>query len=517
MKNSGQILRVGFWVLLFVAFVIGWWKLGGKANHIHLNYLPAQSSMVVTVDAHRMSETIIELIKEDPELLEDILPSEPIEINKEIISFGVDPYADLVFFGMRAEDDLALGTIVKGNGMQLMRSFDKHLGEHWESAYSSEDGSVQIKKSKATDQDVLYGFNKEVFIGLIPLKKNFSQASAPLYLTQLQEALEHPENGLMASKPEVKSKLEQDKDILLWTSGNRNDKLFGDRVVGTFTQFSFVEGVMDFETEYSFSSKEIFQSPVVSGLKKGIPASFGIQLHRSLANRFVSETIPPNLRSFFTGFDGRFCFEILGTQMIQGYHIETQFDEEAVEQEIRVPNKRKDPFPEFIGAIGIDTINLAQWPVTDTLTFEGESLYSYEIFSGATIYMTFNKSGKELVFGTDASMVAERKSTDLSAEFSTWNMHLDFIETGRSVPKGFNAGMLNGTMLAIALQMLEFERLDFELLEFNETTATAKGTLLFKDAEVHSMVSLLKMVRQAFDNRDLFLMLLHGIRDANSV
>jgi hypothetical protein len=517
MKNSGKIVRAGFWLLLITAVVIGYFKISKTSTTSHYQYIPKGVDGVLAFDLRKIGKKVIEKYRFNPPELGDLLPDDLTEVDDvELQNLGLDPFYKAVIFHFKVDDKIMAAALFKCQPRVFMGYFEKRHGESLEDVYSKDGSAVKIKRYKSTLQDasVCVGNGVGIYCSTTDgsaLGEEYYSKLVPF----LVEAIDHPENGLLASNKNFDHFKNDDHDVGYWSKGHTQS--FGGlskEFTDSRTYFSFEKGEVAIKSELSFETKNPLKDEIVK-LNSDAPFAFSFMAKEESAPGFIEQNVPSKFRQYFDGFSGDFFFEISGHQLFQGFHVEDSTDDNFNTIEVTVKDDDMTPFPEFLSVFSVKSVpSYFESLLKDSSIIEIDGFYEFEMIKGMSCFIS--SVDNDICFSNSKDLISKLGNKPLDEMYATYSVSLDFVALQGKLPVKGDMGIgVPNLFIQTGFRMLNFEKIQVDAVEVQEGKVIGEGSFAFKDAETHSLLALLDMMKMGISNRSMIEAIFnHTERDA---
>ncbi len=518
MKNSGKILRVGFWIVLLSAVVIGFFRISGVSKSEHLKFVPAEADGVLVIDGKKISKKLIERFRYNPEGLTNMMPTDPEDIaDAGVHKLGIDPGRKVAIFHFKVDGYNVAAALVKCEPRWFMNYFEDLHGDALEKTYENSETGVQIKRFTSTQQDVSICIAGGVGIYCSTVDGSILDAQYEKNLLPiLKKALEKPEEGLIASNPSFAEFKGKDHDMGYWSVGaGHSFGALSNDFIDSQTFFSFDKGAVNVISELEFEG----DCPVDEEIRKldsDAPFAISFMAKRESAWSYIEENLPSRFHTYFKGFNGNFFFEITGHQLFQGYHIKDSIDELTFETyPVRIKNKELTPFPEFLAIFSVEdpaAYNAILDADTNIKCVDG--FYEIEMIDGMTCFISSNEN--DICFSNSKGHVIANAKEDLDSKYATYSLRLDFLQLYDNFPVQGDMGIgVPNAMLQMGFNQLNFSRLYIDAEEIKGQKVIGKGAFEFIDPDQHSLDALMELASLGIQFRMMIDAIFHqSLRDS---
>jgi len=517
MKYSGKIVRAGFWLLLIAAVIVGYFKISKTSATDHYQYIPNNVDGVLAFDLRKIGKKVIEKYRFNPPELGELLPDDLTEVDDvELQNLGLDPFYKAVIFHFKVEDKIMAAALFKCQPRMFMGYFEKQHGESLEDVYGKDGSVVKIKRYQSTLQDVSVCVGNGVGIYCSTTDgSSLGEEYHDVLVPYLVSAIEHPENGLLASNKNFDQFKIDEHDVGYWSKGQTQS--FGalsNEFIDSRTYFSFEQGEVAINSALSFDAKNPLKSEIKK-LKSEAPFAFSFMATEESASGFIDQNVPSKFSQYFEGFSGDFFFEITGHQLFQGYHIEESMDENFNSVEVIVQDDDLTPFPEFLSVFSVTSVpayfeNLK----SDSSIVEADGFYEFEMIKGMTCYIS--SVDNDICFSNNKESISKLGNKPLDDLYATYSVSLDFIALQGKLPTKGDMGIgVPNLFIQTGFRMLNFEKIQVDAVEIKDGKVYGEGAFVFKDPETHSLLALLDMMKMGISNRSMIEAIFnHTERDA---
>lgn len=499
MKNSGKILRSGFWIILLGAIVIGYFKITDTSDTGHFKYIPNGVDGVAVFDGRRISKKFVERFRFNPAGLEEMIPEQIDEAEDiQLQKIGLDPYYKVAVFHFKIQDKNLVAALFKCEPRTFMKYFSDLHGNSLTDVYENSETGVKMKRFKSSLQDVSICAGPGIGIYCSTadgsaLGSEYGEELIPF----LTGAIENPEAGLLASNTSFSDFEDQHRDVGYWSVGvNQSFGALSDEFTDSKTYFSFEEGKVAIESELAFDGESPLKQEI-RNLKSEAPFAFSFMADENSAWTFIEQNLPSRFHSYFTDFNGNFFFEITGHQLFQGYHVVDSVDEATFETyEVRVKNEQLTPFPEFLAVFSVND------PLAYNSVLDRDSnatciagFYEIEMIDGMKCYVSTNENN--VCFSNSKKHVIAKAGKDLDALYATYGMRLDFIGLRENLPLSGDMGIgVPALFIHQGFGQLNFDAFQIDAVEITGNKVIGKGSFDFTDNELHSLDALIELANK---------------------
>jgi len=504
MKNSGKILRGGFWVLLIASICLGYFKITETSEVDHYKYIPSGVDGVVVFDARKISKKFVDRFRYNPGGLEDLMPNKLSSGEGEFQNLGIDPFYKMVMFHFSLDNHNYGAFLMKCDS----RTFLKFLDELPDIEFQGEDNvsnGIVTRNFELPVQKGTVCVGNGVGICCFSLDGNpIGNKEQDELNSFLTEGMIAPDQGLLASDSNFQDFSKVNEDVAYWSNGKTIG--FGgmsNDFVDSRTYCSFEQGEVVIDAELDFLESCPLK-PDVKALNSSAPFALSFMVEEQHSSKFVNEIVPKAFRKFLDGYNGNFFLEISGHQLYQGYHVADSIDEETFETyEVLVKNEMLTPFPKFTTVFGVNDIARYEENLKlDTAYQMKDEYYEFELLQGVPCCINVMKNN--VCISNDQSQLKHIQNTPPEEIYATYSILLDFVALKESFPLKGDLGIgVPNVLVHTGFDMLNFEKLYVDVVEVTESKVKGHGAFKFKDADRHSIEAILEMVELGISNRGI--------------
>ncbi|MDG2332448.1 MAG: hypothetical protein P8M05_12720 [Flavobacteriales bacterium] len=506
MKNSGKILRAGFWLILIGSIALGYFKITESSQTEHFKYIPKQVDGVMVLDGRQISKKLVERYRFDPSGLEAILPKEALDGDDvQLENIGIDPFYKIPVFHFQIDKKYFIAGLIKCDTKLFLKHFKQRYGDELIEIYNSLESGVVCQRYQSKNQDVTICAGLGVGIYCSTVDGNvLSDSGNQALMTYLVSALEDPQDGLAAVNPYFASFISEKEDIGYWSNGKT--KGFGALINGftdSRTFFSFEKGAVEIASELEYADESPLKSSI-RPLNIDAPFAFSFMANERESWSFIEQNIPTGFQHFFQNYNGNFFFEIKGHQFFQGFHMEDSIDIETFDSyEVIVPNKKLTPFPKFVTVFGMnDVAGYLDNLNSDSTYLLNKGYYEFDLINGVQCFLKV--LDRNICISNSKACIEEIAMKPIAELYATYSLRLDFIALKESLPVKGDLGIgVPNMIVQTGFELLNFESVQIDVTEIQENTVRGKGSFKFKNHEAHSLVALLDMMNLAISNRGI--------------
>jgi len=506
MKNSGKILRGGFWLILIASITLGYFKISDESEIEHYRFIPNNVDGVAVFDGRQISGKFVDRFRYNPSGMEEVLPKNWSEGGgMEFKNIGLDPFYKVVLFHFKVEGRNYCALLLKCDTRAFMNFLEKRPDMELIEAYETADDGICIKSFDAAFKKVTVCLGQGVGICCFavdgePVEKN-NQAELNAFL---YNAIKNPQDGLLASNENFETFGSNKQDVAYWSNGETvGFGAISKDFVDSRTYFSLEQGEIVINSELEFS-KESPLKPIVRPLNSDAPFAFSFMANENKAMNFVEDNIPTPFLKFLQGYNGNFFFEVNGHQFYQGYHVMDSIDEVTFETyEVVVKNEKLTPFPEFTTVFGVNDVAAYQAGLNADTNYQlNDGFYEFELIDGVTCYIKTLDSN--VCISNNKDHIYRLEKMPVSEVYATYSLKLDFVALKGSFPVKGDLGIgIPNMIVHTGFDLLNFEKLHIDVVDLSDSTVKGSGAFKFKDAEMHSIDAVMDMVDLGFSNRGI--------------
>lgn len=506
MKNSGKILRVGFWIILIGSITIGFLKITDSSQTDHFKYIPKHVDGVMVLDGRQISKKLVERYRFTPGGLEDFLPKDLSGGDElKLENIGLDPFFKIPVFHFQMDGKYFFAGLFKCDTKLFLNYFKQKYGEELIEVYTSNESGISCQRYKSKKQDVTVcaGMGVGMYCSTVD-GSILSDNTNEKLVSYLISALENPEEGLEATNPYFNSFISEQEDIGYWSNGE--SIRFGALTNGftdSRTFFSFEKGEIEIVSELEYADESPLKN-TIRPLTIDAPFAFSFMANDKESWSFIEQNVPSKFQHFFQGYNGNFFFEIKGHQFYQGTHVEDSLDVDTFDSfEVVVPNKKLTPFPKFITVFGVNDLPLYVENLnSDTAYKLHNGCYEFDLINGVKCYLKALDSN--VCISNSIDCIEEITMEPLNSLYATYSLRLDFIALKESLPEKGDLGIgIPNMIVQTGFELLNFESIQIDVSGIHENKVTGYGSFKFKNHEDHSLVALLDMMNLAISNRGI--------------
>ena len=506
MKNSGKILRGGFWLLLVASITIGYFNISEASETEHYKFIPKDVDGVAVFDGRQISRKFIDRFRYNPREMEDVLPKNwSTGEDIEFYNIGLDPFYKVVVFHFQVEGRNYCALLLKCDTRSFLNFLEELPDMELVEEYETEDNVVCIKSFNAAFQKVTVCAGQGVGIYCFTIDgKSIDKNMQTKLNAFLSNAIKNPQDGLLASNKNFETFGSNNEDVGYWSNGETiGFGALSKDFVDSRTYFSFEQGEIVINSELEFKEENPLK-PIVRPLNSEAPFAFSFMANEKRSWNFVEENVPASFLKFLQGYNGNFFFEINGHQFYQGHHIVDSIDEVTFETyDVVVKNEKLTPFPEFTTVFGVNDISAYRSSLNaDTSYRLKDGFYEFEMIEGVTCYIKTLDSN--VCISNNKEHINRLQKTSVSEIYATYSLKLDFVALKGNFPVKGDLGIgIPNMIVHTGFELLNFEKLHIDVVGLSDSKVKGSGAFKFKDAEMHSIDAVLDMVDLGFSNRGI--------------
>mgnify|MGYP000303371516 CR=1 FL=1 len=508
MKNSGKILRAGFWIILAAVIVVGYFKISEYSESEHLKYIPNNVKGVLVFDGRQVSKKVVERFQYNPGELKDLIPSDYEDLEEvNPLDLGIHPYHKIAAFHFDIADRHCAALLIKCDSRKFMGYFEGLHGEDFVPILEDASKGVIAKRFKSSIHDATVIAGPGIGIYCSKAKgEHFNKTEIKeILVPYLISAIAKNESGLLAQNESFAAFKEKNHDIGYWSQGeNHSFGALTDDFLQSQTYLDFEQGKIDIKSELKFEG----ECPIKKEIKpinSNALFAFSFMANQESANHFVNQNIPSTFHTYFTDFSGNFFLEVTGHRLYQGYHIESEFDEEFNEIEVVVPNDEETAFPEFIAIFSVnDPVAYNAALDADTTVECIDGFYEWEPINGMKCYISTKEN--DVCFSNSKDHIIDRAGEDknLGDLYATYSMVLDFENLKNHIPLSGDMGLpFHNVIIQQGFGQLNFKRLEVNATEISDNAIIGEGIFEFNDSEKHSIDALVELANRGYQMRSI--------------
>ncbi|MDA8715197.1 hypothetical protein N9M27_04885 [Flavobacteriales bacterium] len=506
MKNSGKILRAGFWLIFIGSITLGFFKITESSQTDHFKYIPKQVDGVMVLDGRKISKKLIERYRFSPGGLEAILPKEAIGgEDVQLENIGIDPFFKIPVFHFQIDEKVFIAGLIKCDTKLFLKHFRQRYGDELNETYNSSESGIVCHRYQSKKQDVTIcaGLGVGIYCSNVD-GKALSDGGNEDLMNYLISALEDPQEGLESVNPYFASFISEKEDVGYWSNGETQG--FGALTNGftdSRTFFSFEKGAVEIASELEYADESPLKN-TIRPLTTKSPFALSFMANERQSWSFIEQNVPTRFQHFFQNYNGNFFFEIKGHQFFQGFHIEDSIDTDTFDSfELIVPNKKLTPFPKFVTVFGMNDVsgyldNLN----ADSTYVVNNGYYEFDLINGVQCFLKVLDSN--ICISNSKECIEEIAIKPIADLYATYSVRLDFIALKESLPVKGDLGIgVPNMIVQTGFELLNFESVQIDVTEIQENTVKGKGSFNFKNHETHSLIAILDMMNLAISNRSI--------------